>query len=291
MSLQTDIEAITGSISDITTEALEFCKEGNKYVQRIIAKNPALSERLTQTQEITSDNGYALTDVIDIISVVREQADSGTASKFCRRISFGDSFNALDSDSIYFATVTDPRYFIDGNVLKVLPVPTAAQKAVLRHITPVFESSDSAITDISQASSIDHLPSEYTRGVVLYAALQVLQKRMNEIDKPIGATNLTTIDTSADQGTESDRVNVNKWFNIVGDYLADEDVELANAYLNKMNVFLSNYQAELQGDTSQYGWYESQYFKVSRQLVEFLTMFSAMKLQPIGVPNEVAGND
>ena len=46
MSLQTDIEAITGSISDITTEALEFCKEGNKYVQRIIAKNPALSERL-----------------------------------------------------------------------------------------------------------------------------------------------------------------------------------------------------------------------------------------------------
>ena len=284
MSLQTDIEAITGSISDITTEALEFCKEGNKYVQRIIAKNPALSERLTQTQDITSDSGYTLTDVIDIISVVREKADTGTASKFCRRISFADSFNALDSDSIYFATVTDPRYFIDGNVLKVLPVPTAAQKAVLRHITP-----DTSFA--LSATSITNLPSEYFRGVVLYAALQVLQKRMNEIDKPTGATNLTTIDTSADQGTESDRINVNKWFNIVGDYLADEDVELANAYLNKMNVFLSNYQAELQGDTSQYGWYESQYFKVSRQLIEFLTMFSSMKLQPIGVPNEAAGND
>ena len=42
----------------------------------------------------------------------------------------------------------------------------------------------------------------------------VLQKRMNEIDKPTGATNLTNIDASGDVNTESDRININKWFNI-----------------------------------------------------------------------------
>lgn len=284
MSLQSDIEAITGSVSNMTSETLSYCKEGNRYIQRIIGKNPALSERLTQTQDITNNSGFALTNVIDIISVVREKDDSSTASRLCRRISFSDSFNALDTDSIYFATVNDPRYFIDGNTLKVLPEPTAAQKAVLRHITPndSFSLSDSTITN---------LPNEYFRGVVLYAALQVLQRKMNEIDKPTGSTNLTTIDATADVNTESNRVDINKWFNIVGDYLQDEDVELASGYLQKVNTYLQAYQTELQADSSQYQWYESQYFKVSRQLVEFLTMFSAMRLQPIGVPNEAAGND
>jgi formylmethanofuran dehydrogenase subunit A len=93
---------------------------------------------------------------------------------------------------------------------------------------------------------------------------------MNAMDKPTGATNLTTIDTTASVDSETDRINVNKWFNIVGDYIQDEDVELASAYLSKISAYLQTYQIELTGDQSQYQWYESQYVKVSQSLVAFL---------------------
>lgn len=125
----------------------------------------------------------------------------------------------------------------------------------------------------------------------MYAALQVLHKRMNEIDKPTGSTNNLTTLTAGLVSTPADRIDQNKWFDIVGDYIENEDVELASAYLSKINTYLSNYQTELQADIGQYQWYESQYFKVSRQFVEFLNMFSSVNMQPTGAPNEATGND
>ena len=45
---------------------------------------------------------------------------------------------------------------------------------------------------------------------------------------------------AGDVDSEGDRINVNKWFNIVGDYIQDEDVELASAYLSKINSIFTN---------------------------------------------------
>lgn len=284
MSLQTDIEAIVGSVSDITSETESFCREGNRYINKIIARNPAHSERLMQSDNVTNSDGMGLNAVVDLIAVTREDSNSGGNVRVCTRISYANSLNAVDSGSIYFATLNDPKYFIENNTLKILPVPTAQQAGKVKHISP----------DVSfglNVTSIPNLPSEFFIGVVLYAALQVLQKRMNEIDKPTGATNLTNIDASGDVNTELDRVNINKWFNIASDYIVDEDVELATTYLNKISTYLQTYQTELTGDTSQYGWYESQYFKTSSRLMEFLRMYSNVPMQPTGVPNEAAAND
>ena len=284
MSLQTEIEAITGSISDITAEAVLYANEGNKFVQRVISKNSALAERLTFESELTDDTGLPLDDVINLVSVTRLDSDGGRY-RSCNRISYEASNDALDSNSIYFATVTDPKYYLEENRLKIVPTGLSATiKGVVKHITPV----DIAALNIA---SISRLPQEYFRGVVLYAALQVLHKRMNEIDKPTGSTsNLTTL-TAGLVSAPADRIDQNKWFDIVGDYIENEDVELASAYLSKINTYLSNYQTELQADIGQYQWYESQYFKVSRQFVEFLNMFSSVSMQPTGAPNEATGND
>jgi len=286
MSLQTEIEAITGSISDITSEALLYCKEGNLFVQRVISKNPTLAERLADEQEETDDNGFDLANVIDIVSVTRLDAASGGRYRSCRRISYEDSFNALDVNSIYYAPITDPRWYIEENTLKILPIGLSGSvKGKIKHITP-------ATISALSATSVSRMPQEYFRGIVLYAALQVLHKRMSEMDKPTGATNLTTIDATADVDVESNRVNINKWFNIVGDYIQNEDAELATSYLNKVSTYLNTYQTELQADSSQYNWYESQYFKISRQFVEFLNMFTNVNMQPTGgLPNEAPGND
>ena len=284
MSLQTDIEAIVGSVSDITSATESFCREGNRYINKIIARNPAHAERLMQSDNVTNSDGMGLNAVVDLIAVTREDSNTGGNVRVCNRISYANSLNAVDSGSIYFATLNDPKYFIENNTLKILPVPTAQQAGKVKHVSP----------DVSfnlNATSIANLPSEFFIGVVLYAALQVLQKRMNEIDKPTGATNLTNIDASGDVNTESDRININKWFNIASDYIVDEDVELATTYLNKISTYLQTYQTELTGDTSQYGWYESQYFKTSSRLMEFLRMYSNVPMQPTGVPNEAAAND
>ena len=284
MSLQTDIEAIVGSVSDITSETESFCKEGNRYINKIIARNPAHAERLMQSDNVTNSDGMGLNAIVDIIAVTREDSNSGGNVRVCNRISYANSLNAVDSGSIYFATLNDPKYFIENNTLKILPTPDTQQAGKVKHVSP----------DVSfnlNATSITNLPSEFFIGVVLYAALHVLQKRMNEIDKPTGATNLTNIDASGDVNTESDRINVNKWFNIASDYIVDEDVELATTYLNKISTYLQTYQTELTGDTSQYGWYESQYFKTSSRLMEFLRMYSNVPMQPTGVPNEASAND
>ena len=109
---------------------------------------------------------------------------------------------------------------------------------------------------------------ELTRGVTLFAAANVLITKMNAIGKPTDS-NLTTV-TAGDVSSDADRRDITKWLDIVGDYIQDEDVELASAYLSKINSYLQNYQMELTGDQSQYQWYESQYVKVSQALVSFL---------------------
>ena len=68
-------------------------------------------------------------------------------------------------------------------------------------------------------------------------------------------------------------------------------ISIVITYLNKISTYLQTYQTELTGDTSQYGWYESQYFKTSSRLMEFLRMYSNVPMQPTGVPNEASAND
>ena len=49
----------------------------------------------------------------------------------------------------------------------------------------------------------------------MYAAANVLLTKMNAIDKPTGATNLTNIDVSGSVDSEADRINVNKTYAII----------------------------------------------------------------------------
>jgi hypothetical protein len=121
---------------------------------------------------------------------------------------------------------------------------------------------------LNTSTASSKLLPELRNGVTLYAASNILLKKMNAIGKPTD-TNLATM-VAGDVDTAGDRIDITKWFDIVGDYIQDEDVELASAYLSKINSYLQNYQMELTGDQSQYQWYESQYVKVSQSLVAFL---------------------
>ncbi len=265
MSIKTDIEAYTGDIDspDITAQALQFAKDGVRYIYSILLTNPEMGERLSAETTLNNSNGVtlALTNVMSLDYVLR---NDGTVDRPCIEGEPSMSGAYYDADSLHRGTITSPVYFIKNNVLNIVPEPSNAEPGKVGSITP---DTTFALTD--NYSTLTGLLPELYSGVTLYAAANVLLTKMNAIGKPTDL-NLTTITATASVDTEADRVDINKWFNIVGDYIQDEDVELASAYLSKINSYLQNYQMELSGDQSQYQWYESQYVKVSQSLVAFL---------------------
>jgi len=266
MSIKTDIEAYTGDIDspDITAQSLQFAKDGVRYIYSVVLSNPEMGERLSAESTLNVSNGVtlSLTDVMSLDYVLR---NDGSIDRPCveGEPSMSGAYN--DPDSLHRGTITSPVYYIKNNVLNIVPVPTNTEVGKVGAITP-----DTTFSLTDNYSSLTGLLPELASGVTLYAAANVLLTKMNAMDKPTGATNLTNIDASASVDSETDRINVNKWFNIVGDYIQDEDVELASAYLSKISAYLQTYQIELTGDQSQYQWYESQYVKVSESLVAFL---------------------
>jgi hypothetical protein len=268
MSIKTDIEAYTGDIDtpDITTQALQFAKDGVRYIYSAVLTNPEMGERLSAETELdTAEPTLPLTNVMSLDYVLR---NDGSIDRPCieGEPSMSGAYN--DPNSLHRGTITSPVYYIKNNILNIVPAPVDAQLGKVGSVTPdtTFTLSQFENNDYSVVAGL--LPELYS-GVTLYAAGMVLLTKMNAIGKPTD-TNLTTIAETASVDTETDRVDITKWFNIVGDYIQDEDVELASAYLSKINTYLQNYQMELAGDQSQYQQYESQYVKVSQSLVAFL---------------------
>ena len=264
MSIKTDIEAYTGDIDspDITAQALQFAKDGVRYIYSVVLSNPEMGERLSAESTLNVSNGVtlSLTDVISLDYVLR---NDGSIDRPCveGEPSMSGAYN--DPDSLHRGTITSPVYYIKNNVLNIVPVPTNTEVGKVGAITP-----DTTFSLTDNYSSLTGLLPELASGVTLYAAANVLLTKMNAIGKPTN-TNLATIE-AGDVTSDADRRDITKWLDIVGDYIQDEDVELASAYLSKINSYLQNYQMELTGDQSQYQWYESQYVKVSQSLVAFL---------------------
>ena len=269
MSIKTDIEAYTGDIDspDYTAEALQFVNDGVRYIYSIVLVNDEMASRLSDERTLnTSASTLSLADVMSLDYVTRSD---GTIQREC--LEGIPSMAGLydDTDSIHYATVTSPVYYVKNNTLNIHPTPTDAQTGKVSVVTPNL-ANDIATTYALQTNVI--LP-ELRLGVTLYAASMILLKKMNAIDKPT-TTNLTTL-AAGNVDTAGDRIDITKWFDIVGDYVQNEDVELASAYLGKINSYLQNYQMELTGDQSQYQWYESQYVKVSQSLAAFLEPYVA----------------
>lgn len=106
------------------------------------------------------------------------------------------------------------------------------------------------------------------------------KKKMHDIGEPDiqGGSTLTGIE-AGDVETASHRLDYPKWWDMVGDYLADEDVELATTMLNNISSYLGAYQTELGSSTSQYQWHESQYVKLQQELIQWLGNYLPLGLQ------------
>ncbi len=277
MSFLTEVESITGALTSAEKDNLNlYLPEGVRFITRALSQNGSLVHQFTQESDVNNGNGFSLDNVINITEVVRKDND-GTNSKKreCQRVANNRIYDLSDENSIYYSNKYDPKFYIKNGKLYIFPVPNANEFGEIQYI-----SCDSSVTHAQNSGDIDNFPKEYERGVILYAAIQCVRKKMHDIGEPDiqGGSTLTGIE-AGDVETASHRLDYPKWWDMVGDYLADEDVELATTMLNNISSYLGAYQTELGSSTSQYQWHESQYVKLQQELIQWLGNYLPLGLQ------------
>ena len=195
MAFDSEIQALAGSATQ--SEMDQWMTDGAKEIINLLP--PKLKEKCTTISIINADNGTTLDldGIGDVLQITRKSASDGYYVP-CRKVHamHGDLTN--DSSSIYYASVTDPAYWITSNssdsaTLFVKPTATNTQPANAYHVTyPAI--------DASAASAIANFPDEAEYLVVLYAAIKVLQNKMNEMDTNSDITTaFTAVNTELDE--------------------------------------------------------------------------------------------
>ncbi len=169
MSLKTEIEAIVGDIDspDYTAQAVLYLTEGVKFITKYIMNNPEFENRLTSSA--TLNNSSTTLSLVNILRVVSVTRTDGSVVRRCYEIPPYKAGEYADINSIFYTSKLDPKYYVENNVLKIIPTPTASQTAVVRKIQP---DTSVALSD----TAIDNFPDELERGVVLYASKELLRK-------------------------------------------------------------------------------------------------------------------
>ena len=239
MSFKTQIEAIVGDIDspNYTSEAELYLVEGVKFITKSLMNLPEIANRLTSSTTLNnSPTTMSTASVLQIVSVTR---NDGSRDRKATEILPEDVGDYTDVNSIYYTSKLDPKYFIANDTLNVIPTPASGQSALVKHITPD--------TSVGLGDTfIDNFPDELERGVVLYASRELLRYIMNQIRKPnvSGAAELTSDLEAGDIATDSHKRDYIKYFDMSMDFIADEDVELAQTMMQQIQPYLQNYQVD-----------------------------------------------
>ncbi len=293
-TFKNQVDALTGFAGTEDDALSDWLSAGAKELINIF--NDELKEKCTTVTNLYIGNTDTTMDMDGrgkILYVTRENANSGYYAP-CRKIPsvYGDMSN--DSSSMmYYATATDPVYWIESNssgasTLFVKPTPTSAQPAKVMHIAfPSVAHGDTTIANF---------PDEAEYLVTLYASIKALQRLMNNmgsisdlsisssaptipndpsisagsvsaitIDALPSAPNYTAPTITTDGGTielttlvsldaentiddfDGNAIEFDQWFSTVTHLIEDEeDVELANASLQKIQTYIQAYSNAMQ---------------------------------------------
>ena len=182
-TLSAQIQALAGTGTG--SEMADWMTDGAREIINILPTE--LKEKCSQITALTDGNGVDMDGFGDVLHVTRETGNTTTIYAPCRKIPSMYGGMAADSSSLmYYGTATDPVYWIESNSsdhskLFIKPDPTASQDAKIYHIGyPLFTTGDTETWDIAQKTTITNFPDEAEYLVVLYAAIKVLQNKMNE---------------------------------------------------------------------------------------------------------------
>ena len=329
--------AITGSSNPTQTELTEFLKEGAiDVITRYIQVRPSEARLFSTTLTANDASGIDLSDYGRVLSVTRENG-SNDITRMCSLMLAEHAHLATLKSSLYFKTAYNPGYYVENNILYVLPAPSSAttesRASVVAYPNPLFSDSSLSISNkivtnatctnadgsvftsnghpfvdgdvvklynFNEATELNNMknlvvhskstntfelkgisadPAETTGGtvesvsspfpvkmeylVIIYAAIKALQNALADKNYPkVGGAieELTgTMDAdSAGYSTQADFLDFSKWFSVAGEFIEEEeDSELAQMQLGKINSYIQAWSAQMQGNTNEYTWMDA----------------------------------
>jgi len=163
----TDDDAIQQWILDGCYNVLSSAinKHGDDEVWKFVAKSSS-----------QTSNDIDIDEIRTIAAVIRN-------SIFANKGKWQLKDKYADANSIYAATENSPVWYLDDSKLSIYPAPSGGAPANYYYV-PEY-----AITSWSSGtSSIDNYPSEYYYYAMLYAAIQVLSRKMLDSTVPTSPT-------------------------------------------------------------------------------------------------------
>ena len=263
-NFKTQIEDLAGTLSTADDSAIQqwivdgcydvFNKFVNKYGEEEIFKFAVKSG-------VQTSNDIDVDEVRSILSVVRNGV---VAVKGEWRL----QEKYADNDSIYAATAGSPVWFLDNNMqnrmLTIYPAPDGVSPTRYYYLPEYSVTSWDTST-----SSIANYPSEYYYNVMLYASLQVLQRRLLDISS--SALNIAAVPPDVpvfrdivlpDFGTAPVYNTQSLPDDVQGEvssFITDEDVELAQIKLQQFQASISEWQASMQNELNNFNDANTEY--------------------------------
>ena len=179
-TLSAQIQSLAGSVTE--SEIDQWCEDAVRELINLFPPN--LKEMCYAKNTFTSAAANSEAETI----ATQHISNVFAGDVQCREIHPRNKYKASDVDSIEYATSTDPVYYIEGSKINILPASSSGI---------YYAIADPSIT-ASSDSAISNFPNEAEYLVVLYAAIKVLQNKMNEMDT------VTAIDTTAFDATNTE---------------------------------------------------------------------------------------
>ena len=245
-NFKTQIIDLTGSFSD-EAAMQQWIKDGCHEVARKLAEkdSPAVLMDFTDSAN-SSVNNINITGIRDIIFVFRNGVPAEAGTPLYKH-------KYEDSNSLYFATAESPIFYIEGRTLNVYPAPSVSAVATYRYL-PEY-----TITDWDTGTSaIANYPVQWYRYSMIYAALQVLHRKMVDLttDAPVisataptapaapvlasGSSSVVTIDALPASPTYNNSIASSEFTQLATLIDIEEDSELAGSKLSEIQAIMSN---------------------------------------------------
>jgi len=271
--------SIDGSSAPTQTELTQFLTDGAKEVLNAL---PKTRQRLFTTSNALNGGSPTLTlGGSEVFGVVR---NDDTINQPCREIAPQLEGRVKDSSDMAFATATDPVFFIRDNVLNIIPTPTNSQSGIVQTLNyPTVAFGDSAIAKFpddgeylvplyasikslqnKMSSKFSELPTDVTLSALPVPPI-VPTLSSNQVASlgtaPVytapavatdsGTIELTTIVQLDTENTIDDfdgnAIEVDQWWSTLAHMIEGaEDIELAQAQLQKISTYVSAYSQAMQ---------------------------------------------
>ena len=249
-NIELDIENITG----VTDANDQFIISAQKFVVSSVPKNLL---HFAQKASSASTDGSAISfSVNDSINDVQRNGYS------CKEISMSEAIWALDSTSLKYATAKHPVWYHKQGAVHFAPVTDGSNAGYVFYVDYSLIDDDS---DLRNAVVYHATSSEFSKLASSKTDITVASTTLSNIGAPpvytspnvtgdgSELTDVDDLDTDNIIDVHADQIEFDQWWSTVTHLIeGEEDIELANATLQKISTYINAYGQSMQNRLNEF---------------------------------------